>query len=153
MAAWREKEGELVIATLTACENIRFSSLFVAGDVLRGEERGAGQLQLRLWNWNSTSLVAPRGLSCQICPSLSFPPRRQSAPESLLAGVQNQLQWSGWKSPVRSIQYKLLEESSPANVRESKKVLGSEFYAVDSGLQVLDCGIFVAGTWIPDSNR
>ena len=88
-AAWREKEGELVIATLTACENIRFSSLFVAGDVLRGEERGAGQLQLRLWNWNSTSLVAPRGLSCQICPSLSFPPRRQSAPESLLAGVQN----------------------------------------------------------------
>ena len=46
-----------------------------------------------------------------------------------------------------------LGSSSPANVRESKKVLGSEFHAVDSGLQVLDSGIFVAGTWIPDSNR
>ena len=38
-----------------------------------------------------------------------------------------------------------------SHVRESKTVLDSGFHAVDSRFQVLDSGLFVRRTWIPDS--
>ena len=38
-------------------------------------------------------------------------------------------------------------------IRESKTVLYSGFHTVDSRFQVLNSGMFVSGTWIPDSNR
>ena len=39
------------------------------------------------------------------------------------------------------------------NVTESKTVLDSEVNTVDSEFQVLDTGLFVSGTWIPDFNQ
>ena len=37
--------------------------------------------------------------------------------------------------------------------RKSKTVWDSGFHTVGSESQVLDCGFFISGTWIPDSNR
>ena len=37
--------------------------------------------------------------------------------------------------------------------RKSKTVWDSGFHTVGSEFQVLDCGFFISGTWIPDSNR
>ena len=38
-------------------------------------------------------------------------------------------------------------------MRESGTILDSGFHAGESGLQVLDSGILVSGTWIPNSNK
>ena len=50
------------------------------------------------------------------------------------------------------LSYIVFTPSSP-NARESKTVLNSGFRAVDFGLQIMDSGFFVCGTWIPDCNR
>ena len=39
------------------------------------------------------------------------------------------------------------------DVRESGTILDSGFHAGESGFQVLDSGILVSGTWIPNSNK
>ena len=41
---------------------------------------------------------------------------------------------------------------SPHIREESKTVLDSGFHAVGSGLQVMDSGLFVSETWIPNSD-
>ena len=46
--------------------------------------------------------------------------------------------------------YKVRSSPMKGNPRQS---LDSGFHTVDFGLQVLDCGFFVRGTWILDSDR
>ena len=66
--------------------------------------------------------------------------------------MKHYVKWKVIRRPNVKATYCCDHLQSP-HVRGSKTLLESGFHAIEPVIQVLDCGFFVCGIWISDSNR